>query len=104
MAGGVWGRGLRRQQGQLWRWLRQQTAGDVGAEVEKTSRTALQVFAAADGSRCMGQRFGKTARTAMEVVLAADGRRCGVRGVRNSKDSFAGVCGSRRLVVCGGDV
>jgi hypothetical protein len=50
-AGGVWGRGVRRQQGQLWRSLRQQPAGDVGAEVEKTARTALEMVLAAHGWR-----------------------------------------------------
>jgi hypothetical protein len=80
----VWGRGVRRQQGQFWRWLQQQTAGDVGAEVEKTARTALRVFAAADGWWCVGERCEKTARAALdstsEVVAAADGWRCGGRG------------------------
>jgi hypothetical protein len=51
-----------------------------GKRWRKTARTALQVFAAADGWWCVVERCEKTARAALEVVAAADGWRCGGRG------------------------
>jgi hypothetical protein len=51
-----------------------------GKRWRKTARTALQVFAAADGWWCVGETCEKTAGAALEVVAAADGWRCGGRG------------------------